>query len=327
MPPPSGPPGGTASGAGDPADRPADRPADEIIAVDHGVGSIDVPAVLDLLTEAAEVDGFAALSEQAYLRLRHRRAAAELVALRDGDPVGYLQLDPDATPTRTAELAVRPAHRRTGRGKALITRALLDVPDGHLAIWAHGDTAAAAALAADTGFTRSRLLHRMRRSLAGLPAVPDLPAGVRLRTFEPGRDDEAWVGLNHRAFAWHPEQSRVSVDDLHERMAEPWFDPAGFFLAERPADDGRLVGFHWTKRHPANVAGGTEAGEVYVIGVDPSEQGTGLGKILTLTGLTYLAERGLPEVILYADETNSAAIAMYQRLGFAIESTDVLYAR
>lgn len=289
---------------------------------------IDVTAILAVLAAAADADGVAPLSEQAFLRLRHRRAAVELVATHDDQPVGYLQLDPGASGTATAELAIRPDHRRHGHGAALIEQALDRVPGRHLAIWAHGNTAAAARLAANTGFTKQRVLHRMHRSLTDVPSVPALPAGVRLRTFEPGRDDEAWIALNRRAFASHPEQGRTTLEDLHERMDEPWFDPAGFFLAERIDSAGaRLVGFHWTKRHPANGSGGGAVGEVYVIGVDPDEQGSGLGKLLTLTGVSYLAELGLPAVILYADESNSAAVAMYERLGFQIESSDVQYAR
>ena len=53
--------------------------------------------------------------------------------------------------------------------------------------------------------------------------------------------------------------------DLDERMAEPWFDPAGFFLAER---DGELLGFHWTKVHPDPALG-----EVYVVGHRPGRAG------------------------------------------------------
>ena len=149
-----------------------------------------------------------------------------------------------------------------------------------------------------------------------------VPEGIEIRTFRPGDDDEAWVALNAIAFAGHPEQEFVALEDLHERQAESWFDPAGFFLAERPTED-RLLGFHWTKVHerPERV------GEVYVVGVHPDARGTGLGLAITVTGLEYLASLGLPEVILYADETNVGAVRMYERLGFKIDNTDVEYAR
>ncbi len=149
-----------------------------------------------------------------------------------------------------------------------------------------------------------------------------------MRAFEPGRDDEPWVRLNAAAFASHPEQGRLTVDDLHERMAQPWFDPAGFLLVER---DGRVVAFHWTKVEEGQAAGGaadavrTGSGEVYVVGVDPAEQGHGLGGPLTALGVAHLARRGLAEVELYVDGDNTAARRTYARLGFVDAAVDVQY--
>jgi mycothiol synthase len=170
------------------------------------------------------------------------------------------------------------------------------------------------------GFQQSRALWQLRRSLyAALPPA-ELPAGIEVRTFEPGRDDEAWVRLNALAFRDHPEQGSWTVDDLHRRVGEPWFDPAGFFLAER---DGVLLGSHWTKVHEHED--GTRVGEVYVVGVSPRAQGLGLGKALTLTGLHYLRDLGL-DVILYVDADNTAAVRLYEGLGFDTAKVDVQYA-
>jgi mycothiol synthase len=145
-----------------------------------------------------------------------------------------------------------------------------------------------------------------------------------VRTFEPGRDEEAWVAVNAAAFAHHPEQGRMTVSDLRQRMAEPWFDPAGFFLAER---DGELLGFHWTKVHPSRPEHEGRVGEVYVLGVSPTAQGLGLGTALTATGLHHLRDRGLDTVILYVEADNEPAIAVYQKLGLRRASVDAMYER
>ena len=140
-----------------------------------------------------------------------------------------------------------------------------------------------------------------------------LPAGRALRSFVPGQDEAEWLKLNSRAFAKHPEQGGWTRHDLDLREREPWFDPAGFFIAVR---DGHMTGFHWTKMHDPTL------GEVYVVGVDPDEQGSGLGRALTLAGLRHLRDRGVAQVMLYVDEDNVPAIRMYEGLGFTRTTVD-----
>lgn len=277
-------------------------------------------AVLALLAEAARTDGQQAVSEQGRLQLRggRREGVSHLLLSVDGELVGYAQLeDTDPVEPPAAELVVHPSHRGRGHGRALGT-ALLAASGKRLRVWAHGGHSAARHLAQVLGLTLFRELRQMRRPLTNFP-LPDAapPEGVSVRTFVPGQDDAAWLALNAAAFAHHPEQGSLTQRDLDDRKAEPWFDPEGFFLAER---DGRLVGFHWTKEHREEGLG-----EVYVVGVGPDAQGGGLGKYLTTVGLRHLADRGLPTAMLYVDADNKAAVSVYERLGFTTHETDLMY--
>jgi len=271
-------------------------------------------AVMDLADAASTADGVPPLSEATVLHVRHDRAAGPYADFVSGDVDGYAHLDLGEEPG--GEVVVHPEARRRGHGRTLLD-ALTARAGGDLRVWAHGDLPAAAALARSAGWVRVRALFQMRRPLADpLPEV-SLPPGVTLRTFVPGQDEEAWLEVNRRAFAHHPEQGSWTAQDVALREQEPWFDPDGFFLAERA---GRLAGFHWTKIHPDPI------GEVYVVGVDPSAQGGGLGRALTIEGLRYLRSRGLPDVMLYVDEDNQAAVKLYTALGFTRWNTDVMYA-
>jgi mycothiol synthase len=295
-------------------------------------------SVLRLAEVATGRDSVGPLSEHVLLHLHYGGDAQARNLLLTTGPAsalaGYGHLDPgDPDEGPAAELVIHPDYRGRGLGHALIRALLAEAAPHPLRVWAHGDLPAARALAHRAGFARVRSLWRMHRPLADPLPDPVVPAGVTLRSFSVGTDEDAWLDLNRKAFASHPEQGAWTAEDISLREREPWFDPAGFFLAER---SGKLAGFHWTKVHDQarneNPAGlSTEAkgdepiGEVYVVGVDPAEQGSGLGRALTLAGLRYLRSRGLPAVMLYVDEDNAPAIRLYESLGFAHEGTDVMF--
>ncbi len=293
------------------------------------ISETEAAAALGLVRTATEEDGVAPLSEHVMLHLRYGGdpRARNLLLVSDGQLAGYAHLDPtDPVAGPSGELVIHPARRRQGLGLALLHALIAEADGRQLRLWAHGDLPAATRLAAAAGFERVRALWQMRRSLQARLGQPELPDGVAIRGFEVGRDEEGWISLNAKAFAGHPEQGGWTRDDLDLREREPWFDPAGFFLAERA---GQLVGFHWTKIHGRNSAsahGHEPIGEVYVVGVDPAERGTGLGRALTLVGLRYLRSQGLFEVMLYVDEDNTAAIGLYESLGFTHWDTDVMFA-
>ena len=277
------------------------------------------------------------LSEEAELRLQHGGppGGADVLARgTDGGIVGYGRIERGADASAEdaeAELVVAPGARRQGVGTALLARLEELAGPRPLRVWAHGDLAAATAFATGRGYDRARVLLQMRRALAAADPDPEppLPAGVRVEPFAPGRDEEAWLRVNARAFAHHPEQGRWTREDLRVREQEPWFDPAGFLMAWRgdPAAGGTLLGSHWTKVHPPGDAADERIGEVYVLGIDPDAQGLGLGRALTDLGLAHLRSRGLAEVLLYVEEDNTAAVALYEHTGFRRWSADVSWQR
>ncbi|THV09263.1 mycothiol synthase [Nocardioides caeni] len=273
-------------------------------------GPAAITAIEAVRHACREHDGVDPLDEAATLRLRHHGL----------DGIGHWVDNRGFALRRGTELdlAVSPAHRGEGHGRAL--GILATTAPGALTAWSHGDHPAAGALAGRLGFTRERALWVMRR-----PTVVPLPEagpvdGVRIRDFGDG-DTDAVLAVNAAAFADHPEQGALDVAGFAERRAEAWFDPAGLLLAVE--DDGELLGFHWTKQHDAAT------GEVYVVAVSPNAQGRGLGRLLTLAGLRHLTSRGVDEIHLYVESDNAAARRMYESLGFghALADTHVQYRR
>jgi mycothiol synthase len=299
----------------------------------------------DLAAAAEESDGNPPLSEQTLLTLRpgasaspgghsgsggHSVLALALYALDEDsgpssaqDLAGLAVVVEEAGGSGVLEVAVHPSYRNQGVADRLIRTLKTERGFAGLTAWSHGNHEAAAALAARYGYRPVRELWKMRLTTAAaeLPDVP-LPDGVALRAFVPGRDEDAWLAANRAAFSHHPEQGNLTRADLDARMAEGWFDPAGFLLAQDVT--GQLLGFHWTKIHP-RIGTHPAMGEVYVVGVTPDAQGLGLGKALTVAGIKYLQEQGLHAVMLYTDADNLPAVSLYRRLGFSRWDVDVMY--
>ena len=298
-------------------------------------GATEVRRIADA---AQAADGREVLNEAAVLTLRNRGLGTGVVLLAEAEEerepdgagaLGFAYVHGLSGPGRPElDLAVAPEARRRGVGRALVEaveEALAGIP---LTAWSHGNHPGAAALAERTGFRAVRELWLMRRP-ADAPLPPPRPGTTAhpLRTFRPGGDDAAFLALNAEAFASHPEQGALDQDGLLERTSQEWFDPAGFLVADSPSGAG-LAGFHWTKVHRAADAEQPPVGEVYVIGVAPVAQGSGLGRRLLAAGLEHLRERGVAEVVLYVEADNAAAVRLYESFGFshAARDTDVMYA-
>lgn len=272
------------------------------------------------ITEFAETvtahDGVPPFNEATLLNLDSREQRAVFADLET--PVALALGQQLADGRSEWEFAVLPEYRGRGYGAELLQQ--LRDPAGFV-VWAHGDLPAARALAAEQGLTKTRTLFRLLAPLGEYDAeeinAKLRQAGLRIRAFDPERDSEAWVSLNARVFASHPEQGSLTTRDLEARLAQPWADPSAFLVLETPA--GELVGYNWLK-----LAGDTA--EIYVLGVSPDYAGKGLGKLLMFAGMNELVTRGFSEVELYVDGDNTAAVSLYRSLGFETAAVDSQYA-
>lgn len=282
--------------------------------------------IRELITAATQIDKVAPVGEQVLRELSQHRTEHLVARDADSEITGYLNLTPPRDGAGAmSELVVRPQARRGGVGGAL-ARAALARTARQTRFWAHGTLESARATASALGLVAVRQLLQMRRPLRDIaePVAPERLREARIRTYAGPSDDAELLRVNNAAFSYHPEQGGWTEHEIDERRGESWFDPSGLFLAfDR---DDRLLGFHWTKVH-SDEAG---LGEVYVLGVDPSAQGSGLGQLLTSIGLASLARRLAatpdPHAMLYVESDNAAAVRTYEKTGFTVYSVDTAYA-
>jgi mycothiol synthase len=308
---------------------------------------VDGGAVRSLVAVAVALDGAQPLDEAQLLALNADASRHLLLFDLDHRLTGYLQMS--APDPRTGDVSAgavigtAAGFSRAGAADMLLAAAEYRTEPGHLVIWSRTAAAPIGSAALQRGYAEDRVLLTMSmpttsEPLAGVDPTTNVPTpGISIRSFVPGQDDAAWLALNAAAFAHHPEQGAWTAADLHERMQQRWFDPAGFLLAVEPghtppegdtaAPEGDaaapLLGFHWTKIHP----GPAPVGEVYVLGTAPAAQGRGVARALLAAGLEYLRRHHVREVILYVDEDNTAAVRLYERSGFTIVGRQAQYRR
>jgi mycothiol synthase len=290
----------------------------------------EIRELIDVVTAA---DGHRPVGEHKYVHLTVGASGWTGVLAHEGDRlVGYAHLrwNPLGDRPRLAvEVVVDPAHR-DGRIARLLLQETREIVaragGGLLYLWVHRVEDPRSTLAARLGFRIQRELAFMTARLNGAVPDPDVPAGLQVRPFRPGADDEELLRVNNAAFEGHPENGGWDLAELRGRLDRAWFDPEGLLTAWR---DDRLVAFHWTKwhGHDSEEAPAHEpVGEVYVLGVDPAAHGQGLGRAMLRAGMQHLQQRGCRTVILYVDTASTAAVRLYEQEGFHTEYLEVCYA-
>jgi mycothiol synthase len=297
--------------------------------VHREIGPLDQADVAELLAAVAAVDGHPALSEQKRIEVNagaSGAAGARSLARQVGSGrlVGYGHLS-RGNESWGIEIVIHPDHRASDAeslGSVLLGSLLEEIGrqgGGQVYFWAPRASAVHDHIAEANGLEPGRDLIQMRVPLPLGPQPHGQGDALATRAFRPGQDEAAWLAVNNRAFATHPEQGGWSVEELVEREQEGWFDPAGLLLYEV---DGRLAGSCWTKIHRDTDP---QLGEIYVISVDPDFQGRGLGRSLTVTGLSWLAHAGIRVGMLYVDGDNVAAVKLYRSMGFTDDHVDRAY--
>jgi len=280
--------------------------------------AVAMEEVSALISAAWRADGARPLNDHLWLDLREggRQGFAGVIA-RDnatGNIVGYCQVS-RGNESWSLDLIVHPVHRYDSLEIApdLIRSALNVVATeggGHVHWWVFEPNNIHRQLASEVGLHQGRRLLQLRRPLPLPSDVVAEIANFESCAFRPGLDEDAWLTVNNSAFSHHPEQGGWTKEILHSRMSEEWFDPEGFRLHHKGE---QLAAFCWTKLHRDTEPA---MGEIYVIAVEPSMSGKGLGRLMTITGLHHIEQHGITEAMLYVDADNASAIAMYTTLGF-----------
>jgi ribosomal protein S18 acetylase RimI-like enzyme len=156
----------------------------------------------------------------------------------------------------------------------------------------------------DAGFVVHERLHLLRHDLRAVPSRPPRPEGpLRLRR---GRrvDRDDVLAVDGAAFSPFGRFDAGGLDDARAATPNSRF---------RVADDGSVVGYAVTGR------AGT-IGYLQRLAVLPHKQRNGIGRALVVDALVWVHRRGATSLLVNTQETNDAALDLYEHMGFEREA-------
>ena len=158
--------------------------------------------------------------------------------------------------------------------------------------------------------TRNATVNMWRPNLAHLPSY-DVPAGYRLRTYEPG-DEEAWVAIHLEADRWN----KVTVETFWKEFGRDLASLAArqFYLC---SDAGKPIGTAtgWFNDDYC----GAVWGRIHWVALLPEYHGRGLSKPLLAAACWRMVELGHDMVYLVTSTARIPAINLYRSFGFEPE--------
>ena len=297
-------------------------------------------------SEVAAVQALLDLTESAALSEPRRHPLDIATELRDsrmdratntwvavapgGELAGFARLFWGSSAQGDAEIAVHPDHRPRGVDAALLDA--VEVRAAELAVAAPAgvvprlhvlcdetDTARRSILAG-RGYSPVRESYLMRIDLAWGPAhVTQVPPGVEVRTFVPGRDEAAVYAADQEAFADHFLFEPSNLEQWRTHSVELIdFDPSLWLIAW---EEGEVAGEALT------LLRGDEA-YVDSLAVRRRWRGRGLGLALLTRAFACARQRGRRTVRLGVDAQNpTGALALYLKAGMRVERREVRVAK
>ena len=226
-----------------------------------------------------------------------RLATDAWIALRDGETLAYALARREGDLANLAdESCVHPGARGLGIGSHLVGEAEQWAPDQGLARFqVHVVNDGGRQLALQRGHELVRFFWRMEIDLADEPRMPEVPAGVTIRGYRPGEDDERLHAMHQEAFAEHWEFTPETLEDwLKWRHSRRDYDPALWRIAE---ENGEIAG-------AALSFGEDRFGWVLDLAVRPSSRRVGLGLVVLQSAFAVLRHRGHMRVGLEVDSEN-----------------------
>jgi ribosomal protein S18 acetylase RimI-like enzyme len=139
---------------------------------------------------------------------------------------------------------------------------------------------------------------------------PPLPAGLRIRSLNPGTEIQAYVDLHREVFG---SENMTAGWRAQSTRAAGYHNDLDLVVA---SDAGELHGFcvAWLRRR----ATGEVVGQIEPLGVRESQRGQRLSHALMVEAVRRLRAHGATRIFVETDRQREAAMAAYTSIGFRV---------
>jgi len=248
-------------------------------------------------------------------RLRQSNGRVWIVANEQGTAVGYALTTPVPGLPGLLELDghILPQQQRKGYGRFLLQHVLQDLAKTNAWQLSHSvtdvNTPAAHFLRACGFFVEHEEWTMVNEQLAMSNEQTALDnCSLFIVHSDWATAVPTFLSLYHKAFSPHPWYQPFTPTEVQATLAHP----TDLLFLQSPIPNLQSpspIGFAWLRQD------GT-ASEIEPIGIVPAWQGKGYGRILLTAALQQLAQRGATAVQITTWRSNTAAIHLYQSLGF-----------
>jgi mycothiol synthase len=297
----------------------------------HYAPSEDLPHLSDLLTavEAHDQDG----EDPSEAALRGQLAWPHYDPEQDcwviaapgssHELIGYSSVFAQTPMRSTLSVAIHPAWRRRGLGRALLTKALeraRETGARRVTVYANAHNTAAIAFLSRQGFWLVGSSWVLRAPADLVLEEAQWPHGYTLRSYAEVQQFSTLMEVINRSYAdaWGHAENDQATTEAHvvEWLASA--DPGGIFLAFAP--EGSIAGFCRAipALLPQEPADSDLTDEVEQPGVVPEHRHQGLYLPLVLTALHWLHSQGRHAVMLQSWGDDEQTIASYQEIGWIL---------
>ncbi len=255
-------------------------------------------------------------------------ALANVLLVENDGPSGYLRFGAEAVGLTEIHMLAFVRPHLWGRGlnawllrlgeERAQARVRLEPPGRHfvLRVGRFTDVEPAVRLFVSLGYAYARTFWMMRIELESAPPAPRVPAGIAIRTFEPGTDDTKVYAALTEAFADHWGDFSLSFEQWRHRNIEgegSEFDASLWFLA---VDGDEIVGVACCR---ATSPRAEDTAEVSELAVRAPWRRRGIGLALLHAAFGEFHRRGIPHAELGVDaESTTGATRLYERAGMHV---------